>query len=82
MWHGELNDHHVTGGFYHPGDLRRYGNIVVITGQNWRLPNVFASINLGNGAQTVVFYDVHDPSRPKYVGRLSETIALSNKSWK
>ncbi len=35
IWWDELNNKHLAGGFNHPGDLRRIGNIVVIAGQNW-----------------------------------------------
>lgn len=35
IWCDELNNQHLAGGFNHPGDLRRIGNMVVIAGQNW-----------------------------------------------
>lgn len=34
IWSDELNNNHLGGGYNHPGDIRQYGNIVVIAGQN------------------------------------------------
>lgn len=78
VWMDELNNSHLAGGYNHPGDLRRIGNIVVIAGQNWE-GTIFLGItiegdemNRGKGnQQNILFYDVSDPSRPRYLGKLN-----------
>jgi hypothetical protein len=92
IWMDELNNRNQAGGFNHPGDMRRVGNIVVIAGQNWdggsiskvssaedffktafsKLGQAFADkMRMGNGGQAVLFYDVTNPAKPHYMGRLS-----------
>jgi hypothetical protein len=96
IWMDELNNRHPAGGYNHPGDLRRIGNVVVIAGQNWdgggiktnSVEGFFKSVgskvgqgvadgmDRGNGnPQNVLFYDVSDPSRPVYMGKI-------NSCWK
>lgn len=76
VWMDELNNKSLAGGFNHPGDLRRVGHIVVTAGQNWDpaandIP--FADkMHPGNGGQAILFYDVSNPTRPNYVGKLSQ----------
>jgi hypothetical protein len=80
IWWDELNNQHEAGGYNHPGDLRRFGNMVVIAGQNWaggKFANFTENFGAdkmkqGNGGSQVLFYDVTNPAAPKYVGRLRE----------
>jgi WD40 repeat protein len=84
IWWEELNNRHRAGGFNHPGNLRRLGHTVVIAGQNWAgtkasrfaVKNMGADpMNMGNGGEYVLFYDVSNSSTPKYMGKL-------NSCWK
>lgn len=83
IWHDEFNNYHPAGGINHPGDIRRFGNIVVIAGQNWHKTYPFYGhvVDPGNGGQAVLFYDVSNPARPKYIGRLSEFFINRGAEW-
>ena len=69
IWSDELNNHHDSKGFNHPGDLARLGSVVLIAGQNW---NPWWGLDLGNGGQAVLFYDTNEPRQPKYLGKLNQ----------
>ncbi len=77
IWVDELNNSHLASGYNHPGDLRRIGHIVVIAGQNWDggkwADMCFAEpMYRGLGSyQNVLFYDVSDPAKPRYIGKLN-----------
>jgi hypothetical protein len=78
IWCDVLHNNHESGGFNHPGDLRRIEETVVIAGQNWDggnfapLSNTFGDeMKEGKGGQAVLFYDVSTPSEPKYMGKLA-----------
>jgi len=78
IWCDELSNNHIAGGFNHPGDLRRIGNIVIIAGQNWDttktvkhlIANVGEPLVCGSGGQGVLFYDVTNPEASKYMGKM------------
>ena len=77
IWLDELNNSHLAGGYNHPGDLRRIGHIVVIAGQNWDGGTwgdacISEPMHRGHGSyQNVLFYDVSDPVKPQYIGKLN-----------
>jgi hypothetical protein len=72
MWLDELNNKHRAGGYNHPGDLRRVGNTVIIAGQNWdKTYPIGDPMDIGNGGQNVLFYDVSNPAAPKYTGKMN-----------
>jgi len=80
IWMDELNNSHLAGGYNHPGDLRRIGNIVVIAGQNWDGSiGTNAGVALGGdemhrgkgNKQNILFYDVSNPAKPRYLGKLN-----------
>jgi hypothetical protein len=80
VWLDELNNSHLAGGYNHPGDIRRIGNIVVIAGQNWEgTTGTDAGVFFGademhrgkGNKQNVLFYDVSNPAKPRYLGKLN-----------
>lgn len=83
IWMDELNRNHESGGYNHPGDIRRIGNMVIIAGQDWSGTNIsnFA-VNWAAGDamglcstdprhENVLFYDVSNPASPRYVGQMN-----------
>jgi len=79
IWCDVLN-RHVAGGYNPPGDLRRIGS----TGQNWHgtaasLPVKLVeadAMHIGDGGNLVLFYDVSDPARPFYFGKMKTTALM------
>lgn len=72
IWWEELNNKHKAGGFNHPGDIRRVGDTVIIAGQNWDKSWPFCDpLNMGNGGQAILFYDVSQPNNPVYKGKVN-----------
>ena len=89
IWIDELNNKHSSGGFNHPGDIRMIENVVLIAGQNWNgdgigkvgtvIGDTFDKCYGDN--QAILFYDVSNPSKPKYMGKV-EAYYQNNSSKK
>ncbi|MCB0127759.1 MAG: hypothetical protein KDE58_36090, partial [Caldilineaceae bacterium] len=70
------------GDWNHPGDMSVVGNLLIIAGQQWHSSNWFFCDEYddlfdndfyeGQDADAVLFYDVSDPERPKYLGKITE----------
>ncbi|HHK41421.1 MAG TPA: hypothetical protein ENJ50_03285, partial [Planctomycetaceae bacterium] len=60
-----------AGQYNHPGDISAVGNILVIAAQNWP-GSPFAKLQIGPKAapDAVLFYDVVNPEKPKFLGKL------------
>jgi hypothetical protein len=72
IWCDILKNTHPAGGYNHPGDLRRVENTVVIAGQNWNKSYpIGKSLNMGNGGNNVLLYDVSNPAAPRYTGKIN-----------
>ncbi|MFT4789092.1 MAG: hypothetical protein ACI95X_001925, partial [Paraglaciecola sp.] len=54
------------GDWGHPAKMVSYGNLLMMVGQTWQ-PLSGAE---GNSLDAIVFYDVSNPKRPKYLGKL------------
>jgi hypothetical protein len=80
IWMDTLTNKHPAGGYNHPCELRRIGDVVVICGQNWdgtTLAGIGVALgadamNEGTGSpQNVLFYDVTNPASPTYIGKMN-----------
>jgi hypothetical protein len=61
------------GDWGHPAKMVSYGNLLMMVGQTWQ-PLAGAE---GSSLDAIVFYDVSNPKRPKYLGNLdSEQLRL------
>lgn len=70
------------GDWNHPGDMSVVGNLLIIAGQQWHsskwlICKEFDDLRHndyyeGQDADAVLFYDVSDPERPKYLGKITE----------
>ncbi|NEP00553.1 MAG: hypothetical protein F6K58_18145 [Symploca sp. SIO2E9] len=85
IWIDELTAEHLSGGYNHPGDLHKIGNYVIVAGQNWSeciqdsffgclLHTQSFILTKRSDLQNVLFYDVVNPAKPKYIGQLNRCL--------
>lgn len=71
VWFLELDDSDEEGkgiyGINHPGDIRRWGDLVAIAGQNWDGGD--GVLKEGNGGNAVLLFNVSNPASPRFLSK-------------
>ncbi len=76
----QYNQSSPIGDWNHPGKMDVLGGVLVVAAEQWG--SVFCDAREGSTEDAVLFYDVRDPERPRYWGRLTATelgVALQKK---
>ncbi len=60
-----------VGNWNHPGKMDVLGGVLVVAAEQWG--SVFCDAREGSSEDAVLFYDVRDPERPRYWGKLTAT---------
>ena len=67
----QYNQSSPIGDWNHPGKMDVLGGVLVVAAEQWG--SVFCDAREGRSEDAVLFYDVRDPERPRYWGRLRAT---------
>ncbi|MBK7950844.1 MAG: hypothetical protein IPK00_19315 [Deltaproteobacteria bacterium] len=74
IWSDVYTTSSPVGHFNHPAKMEVIGNLLVVAAQNW-VPTFLCDVigqpnTIGTSPMALLFYDIRDPSRPKYWGKI------------
>lgn len=74
IWSDVYTTSSPVGHFNHPAKMEVIGNLLVVAAQNW-VPTFLCDVigqpnTVGTSPMALLFYDIRDPSRPKYWGKI------------
>jgi hypothetical protein len=66
----DAGGHPFKGDWVHPAKMSAFGGVMLMVGQNWSPVPGCTYVCAGDSEDAVLFYDVRDPRRPAYLGKL------------